>query len=363
MSKQEAAFFELLRCGLWERGITDLSLFPLTKEQWKWVYWQSLRQTVQGVLFRGFQYLPEEMFPPEQIMLRWLVEINRIENRNLRTQDVIIELNLRFSKDGLMPVLQKGLGIAMMYEHPELRVCGDIDFFFYDMKKFKQLKESLKEDGVDIHAQADGGYVYYWEGIQVEHHHHFIDLRNPFVNGYLKKLEEKLQHTKFFVSDSLSARIPEPSLNLLMLNTHIMKHAFILGIGLRQFCDMARAYYTYSSTGKLEGNEVKEMYKKAGIEKWSRLLHSFLVKYIGLPKEYLPYDEAEENCEELLASVMKCGNFGQHVLGWEKASHSLIARKIYTFRMMYHNRKISFRYAPFETISKFVHLLLGQANE
>ena len=87
MSKQEAAFFELLRCGLWERGITDLSLFPLTKEQWKWVYWQSLRQTVQGVLFRGFQYLPEEMFPPEQIMLRWLVEINRIENRNcvLRT--------------------------------------------------------------------------------------------------------------------------------------------------------------------------------------------------------------------------------------------------------------------------------------
>lgn len=363
MKKEEYAFFELLRCGLWERKVKNLSLFPLSDSQWLWVYKQSIRQTVQGLLYRGFQYLPEEFFPPENILLRWVVGINNIENRNLRTERVIETLYKRFETYGVRPVLQKGQGIAMMYEHPELRVCGDIDFYFSDKKSFKSIKWALKEEGVEIHTQADGSYEYSWEGIQVEHHCMLIDLQNPFAYPFLQRLENNKGFEETFINKEFLVEVPEPTLNVLMLDTHIMKHAFILGIGLRQFCDLARAYYVYGLRNKIDGKELNKIYKKLGIKKWSSLLHSFLVEYLGLPESYLPYKERIDDSQTLLNLVIKSGNFGQHIPEWETASRKFISRKLYTFKTMYRNRKVSFKYAPFETICKFVHLLLGQANE
>jgi hypothetical protein len=364
MKKEECAFFELLRSGLWEREIIDLSLFPLTDSQWLWIYKQSIRQTVQGLLYRGFQYLPEEYFPPESVLLRWIVEINHIENRNLRTERIIEELYKRFGKFSIHPILQKGQGIAMMYEHPELRVCGDIDFYFPDKKSFKSIKKILKEEGVEIHTQSDGSYDYIWEGIQVEHHCILIDLQNPFTNTMLRRLEETKKFIELSIDENVRVLVPEPSLNVTMLDTHIMKHAFILGIGLRQFCDLARAYSIYNQRGLLDGDEIKGIYKKLGIKKWSSLLHSFLVEYLGLPTSNLPYKEGHlVESKTLLHLVMKSGNFGQHIPEWRTASRKFITRKLYTFKMMYRNRKVSFKYAPFETICKFFHLLIGQANE
>jgi hypothetical protein len=364
MKKVEIAFFELLRCGLWEREIEDLSLFPLSDSQWLWIYKQAIRQTVQGILYRGFQYLPEELFPPENILLRWVVEIDHVENRNLRTERVIEALYQRFGLYGIRPVLQKGQGIAMMYEHPELRVCGDIDFYFSDKKSFKSIKRVLKENGVEIHTQADGSYEYFWEGIQVEHHCILIDLQNPFTYSFLHQLENTKTFEETYINKEILIKVPEPSLNLLMLDTHIMKHAFILGIGLRQFCDLARAYYIYGLRNKINGEELKKIYKKIGIRKWSSLLHSFLVEYIGLSESYLPYKEEKiVDSQTLLNLIMKSGNFGQHIPEWKVASQNFISRKLYTFKTMYRNRKVSFKYAPFETICKFLHLLLGQANE
>jgi predicted transcriptional regulator len=364
MKREESAFFELLRCGLWEREIENFSLFPLSDSQWMWVYKQSIRQTVQGLLYRGFQYLPEEFFPPESILLRWIVEINHIENRNLRTERVIETLYKRFEVYGIRPVLQKGQGVAMMYVHPELRVCGDIDFYFLDKKSFKFIKRILKEDGVEIHTQADGSYEYFWEGIQVEHHSMLIDLQNPFAYPSLRKLEEMKGFEEAYINKDFLVKVPEPSLNVLMLDTHIMKHAFILGIGLRQFCDLARAYYIYGQRNKIDGDELERIYKKLGIKKWSTLLHSFLVEYIGLSESILPYKEVKlVESVTLLNLVLNSGNFGQHIPEWKTASRNFISRKLYTFKTMYRNRKVSFKYASFETVCKFIHLLLGQANE
>ena len=55
-----SALLELLRAGLWEREVEDLSLFPLDEKQWRELYKISHAQTVTGIVYRGISYLPEE---------------------------------------------------------------------------------------------------------------------------------------------------------------------------------------------------------------------------------------------------------------------------------------------------------------
>jgi len=60
------------------------------------------------------------------------------------------------------------------------------------------------------------------------------------------------------------------------------------GIGLRQFCDSARLYYSVSS--QIDPVALERIYQKTGILKWIHLLHFLLVEYLGLPKESLQFN-------------------------------------------------------------------------
>ena len=164
-----------------------------------------------------------------------------------------------------------------------------------------------------VGKSGDGSYWYNWNKREVEYHYHLFDIQSPCVKGYLKQLVAKkgLVYVKLSEDMNTSVMTPAPVLNLLLLNTHIMKHVLGHGIGMRQLCDMARAYYYLHSWVDME--ELKAIYGKVGIEKWSAMLHAFLNEYLGLDAKYMPdMGEAMEDAGELLSIIMQGGNFGFH---------------------------------------------------
>lgn len=358
------AFFSLLRSGLWEKDLIDLSSFPLSQEEWLQLYAESCRQTVQGIMYRGLNYLSSEFLPPQELLIQWVAESVRIEKNNRRTEEEIIEIDRLFSGKGITLVLKKGQSVATLYEYPALRVCGDIDLFFRTVNEYKRANKLIRDMDIGIRKRPDGSREYNWQGIEVEHHPTLIDLRNPFIYIYLRKLEMEKGFDLIRFSSSHSSqqvRVPSPLLDLLMLNTHIMKHTFISGIGLRQLCDMARAYYRYY--GKYEGEELKTVYRKSGILKWTNLLHNFLTENLGLEEKYLPYRAETVSTEKFLKAVMLNGNFGQYVCSHGKAGRHFFSNKMYTVKALYRNRRISLDCGAFETFCWTVQLIYGQIIE
>ena len=361
--KEYTAFLSLLRSGLWEKDLLDLSSFPLSKEQWLELYTEACRQTVQGIIYRGLDYLPSPLLPPQELLLRWVVESVRLEKNNKRTNEEIISLSKFFVSNGINPILKKGQAAAALYEKPYLRVCGDIDLYFQTEKEYKRANALIKGQKIQMHRRPDGSCEYNWHGIEVEHHVTLMYLRNPFLSPFLRRLEREEQFDVMSFLEDSSYKIPIPSLpvNLLMFNTHIMKHAFISGIGLRQLCDMARAYYKFN--GLYKGEELRLIYKKTGIMKWSRLLHSFLTEYLGLEKKYLPYVEDTVSSEILFKEIMSGGNFGQYAVDQKENERHYLSKKRNTVKAIYRNRRISMDYALFESFCWTVHLIYGQINE
>lgn len=70
MNRMQHILLSLLRAGLWGKA-PSIEEFPLTAEEWKQLFFESVKQTVQGVVFDGIQLLPAECCPPEEIRAQW----------------------------------------------------------------------------------------------------------------------------------------------------------------------------------------------------------------------------------------------------------------------------------------------------
>ena len=357
--RMHTALLVLLRAGLWERQPEDLSCFPLAEEDWKQLYAEACRQTVTGITFQALKYLPDEALPPEPLMIRWAAETDAIERRNSKMNEVLGNLYSAFTEKGLHPVLQKGQGVALFYEYPMLRECGDIDLYFNNEKAWRAALSFVQSQGIRVSRQADKSIYYTYKGVTVEHHTRLFDLYNPLLQRYAMRLEREngFRRTTLPEQPETWITVPSPLLNLLLLDLHILKHAVGRGIGLRQLCDMARACSVLHDD--TDPDEMKAISRKFGLTEWNRLLHAFLTDSLGLPAVCLPYLETAPSGQPLADIIWRGGNFGRygkgydpHLKGWR--------RKCSTARSFARNIGFMAGYAPKESFWILMQLMKGQ---
>ena len=169
----------------------------------------------------------------------------------------------------------------------------------------------IRDRGVEVRKCPDQSLFCRWKGIEIEIHPRLIDIYNPCAYRRLQQLEEKNgRPVSLKDTGGPEIEVPSPMLNLLLLDTHILKHALGRGIGLRQLCDMARACYCLN--GKVDAGGMNLISNRLGICKWNKLLFAFLVDILGLAPEFLPYPERDKNAYPLLEIVWKGGYFGMY---------------------------------------------------
>ena len=388
MDRTLQALFALLQAGLWGRyDDAAASVFPLSAEEWERVFTLARQQTVTGIAFRGLDFLPEEAAPPMVVAAKWMAHADRIEQSNRIMNGTVAKLYGHFASVGVEAVLQKGQGVAAMYPEPLLRECGDIDLYFPGHDGVSDPLAGIP--GAVRKRQPDNSWSYLVDGIVVEHHADLVDIQSPRIKRYVRRLIQEKGFEKVVTGDGVEVMVPAPEVNLLLLSSHILKHAFGVGIGLRQFCDyaVARRYYE----GRVNEEEMREIWRMTGLEKWEGLLEEFIGRFLDSdcvlarndnedfqddrchsesctshPEHYPCHSERSEESfdkkktDVLLDIVLKGGNFGVYSKDRENASHARWVRKMQTFRSLAGNVRFAFRYAPREWFWTIVQLLGGQ---
>lgn len=360
MDRELHALFALVRAGLWGRYDEAMaSVFPLSAESWERVFILARRQTVTGIAFRGLGYLPDDAAPPMGLMVKWMAYADRIEQSNHNVNQTLAKLYRHFETSGMMAVLQKGPGVAAMYPEPFLRECGDIDLFFpendVESDPLKDIPGTTKE------RKPDGSWEYNVDGVTVEVHSHLVDILSPGAARFVRQLISEKGYERVSI-DGCEVLVPAPEVNLLLLSSHILKHALGVGIGLRQFCDMAVAFRFYAD--RIDICEVNDMFRKTGLSKWTVVLEEFLTEYLGLECKQPRYVVKKKNCVKkssvLLDIILKGGNFGHFTEKRETASRSVVSRKWHTFTSFIGNMRFAMTYAPREWFWTMMQLIGGQ---
>lgn len=347
------ALFALLRSGLWDKPLDDPSCFPLNKEEWEELFDIAVSQTIEGVVYDGLEKLPHDLLPPRELFFRWVVRLDRIEQSNLILDSCISEQVLFFNSLEVSPSMLKGQAIATYYPNPKHRICGDIDWYFDCNQDNNRVKEKLQSMNIEITDSTDSSFSYRWKMCEIEHHTKLFDVFNPFARIYLNKLIRNQDNAFVNKTDYYTL---SPSLNILQVNLHILKHLLSFGIGLRQFCDSAILYAQLD--GKYDKNMIYNTYKNIGVLRWSYLLHDVLVKYLGLDANKLPFALKGVSSSWLIDDIISTGNFGFYDKKYSVRNEgNIVVRKNKSGKIWYSFKRY-FYYAPYEAISfPIVHFL------
>lgn len=352
------AFMELVCCGV-SGAVPDEKIFSgLSGEDWEQIYTLARRQTVCGICYDAYCKLPDRLLPAGSLLPRWVARVNAIETSSRRMSEAVAALVKTLGALGLHPVVQKGLSVARFYINPELRESGDIDLWFPGDELEKAIAFARKTDR-KLKSHPDGSLSFIYRGFVVEIHRQLINISTP---GAARRLRAFISRQSPVCATGDGIPSPAPLFELLLVNVHIMRHAFGTGIGLRQICDYMRA--AYELKGSYDPAEFEKACVSLGISRWTALLNDFLVTYLRASADMLPPSGLSEANSQPVSSLMKIviegGNFGHHRHSVAESAVPASGGKLHTMAMHLKRARFALAIAPSEAVWNFIRLIVGQ---
>ena len=306
----------------------ELPASPPDEAVWADLLQTARRQTVAGLLYQAAERFPENYRMPENVLFSLLAEVKKIVTNNLKLAAAEKEALGILRSGSLEPVVMKGSSCAARYTKPELRTGGDIDLYVPEAD-FLRAAALFRDTGWEGSDKPDSSMDFIIGGCEVELHRRYFDLH---------------------ISEKLLPDVGSPEAELLMLSSHILKHACGVGVGLRQIIDFALAYKAYPG----DYQALHQLFRQCGLHRWHLLLLSFVKDYID------PGTEVAEKVDSaaLFRIVARGGNFG-HFSGSRLESiqqQGAFRRKMDTLRRILSNLNFSLRYAPREVFPFLVEL-------
>jgi len=308
------AFLALVRAGLWE---TDVQLLPYGPIDFETIYCMAEEQSVVGLVTAGLEHVTDVRIPKE-VALRFAGYSLRLEQQNIAMNSFISNLILRLRKEGIYALLVKGQGVAQCYERPLWRACGDVDLFLSE-DNYIRAKEFLTPLATvveieNLKTKHIGMTINQW---MVELHGSLRSRSLRRMDGVIDDAQDDVFYggnVRSWNNNTVQVFLPSFENDVIFIFTHILKHFFYGGIGLRQICDWCRLLWT--AKGALDNNLLKKRLESAGILTEWKTFAAFVVDYLGMPIDaicfYSSASKWSRKANGVVRFIIKVGNLGHN---------------------------------------------------
>lgn len=314
MNKNQQAFFELVRAGLWEK---EARLSQFSELNYVDIMRFAEEQSVVGLLSAGIEHV-EENKPIKQDVLHLIGLALQLEQQNTAMNDFIGVIVEKMRSRGISTLLLKGQGIAQCYERPLWRSCGDVDFFLSE-ENYEKAKEFLIPFVASIDPEEP---VTKHLGMKIDSW--VVELHGSLRCGLSMRMDRGLDEIKkdAFSGGSVRSWMNGGSQVFLLgaendavyVFTHILNHFYRGGIGVRQICDWCRLLWTYRE--KLDLKVLEQRVRKMGLMSEWKAFGAFAVEYLGMPSEVMPFYSPDKKwkrkADRICSFIIEVGNFGHN---------------------------------------------------
>ena len=299
--------FALLRLALHGQQPDEVMLASV---DWGKLLELSGRQGVLSIIYDGVKLLPKELQPPKNILLRFVVNVDRDEKNYHHIVKTTSKLVAFYARHGIKMLLFKGLSVSQYYPEPSHRPFGDIDIWLFG--KGVEADELVRQEfGVDVEVDMfDHHATFVLDGILVENHIDFID---TYLHKSTRRIDEVLhefarQSSRTFRCADVDVIEPSSSFNALFLIYHAAKHFARTSenIGVRQLLDWA--YFLKNNHQDVEWSSIYELYEDAGCHRFTDVVNAIIVSRLGFDKSIVPNMVREEELEERVLTEMLLRN-------------------------------------------------------
>ena len=327
MLKQQKIFFDFLRfCIGSAKEIPD----SLKEADWKELYAIAKKQALLGVLFYGIQRLPKELAPEQKRLMQWMVMAEMIRKQNIKLFQDSVKVCQNFEKEGFANCILKGQGNALLYPDPYMRTPGDIDIYLTGgRKRVMQYINKVCPNQVMRYHHVDFPVMKTAIEVHFTPSYMFFPIHNSRMQKWFKEvMGEQCNHRVSLPDGYGEIHVPQVSFNVIYILSHLYRHIFTEGIGLRQLLDYYFVLLKWHTdlTNLTDSNKslpqmtlintdldaLRHKLKYLGLWKFAGAVMYVLHEVFGLSEDRMiaPMDEREGRF--LLDEIMRGGNFGQY---------------------------------------------------
>lgn len=236
MLKQQKIFFDFLRFCI---GSAKEIPGSLKEADWKELYAIAKKQALLGVLFHGIRRLPKELAPEQKLLMQWMVMAEQIRKQNIRLFLDSVKVCQNFENKGFANCILKGQGNALLYPDPYMRTPGDIDIYLAGgRKRVMQYINKVCPNQVMRYHHVDFPVMKTAIEVHFTPSYMFFPIHNSRMQKWFKEVMDLQCSTVVTLPDGYGEiTVPTTSFNVIYILSHLYRHVFTEGIGLRQLID------------------------------------------------------------------------------------------------------------------------------
>ena len=318
MLKQQKIFFDFLRfCIGSAKDIPD----SLKEVDWKELYAIAQKQALLGVLFYGIQRLPKELAPEQKLLMQWMVMAEQIRKQNIRLFQDSVKVCKNFENKGFANCILKGQGNALLYPDPYMRTPGDIDIYLAGgRKRVMQYINKVCPNQVMRYHHVDFPVMKTAIEVHFTPSYMFFPWHNRRMQRWFGKVMDLQCSNVVMLPDGYGEiTVPTTSFNVVYILSHLYRHVFTEGIGLRQLLDyyfVVMMWHTdltnLTDSDSADLAALQRELKRLGVRKFAGAVMYLLHEVFGLEEDMMIVPMNEKEGMFLLDEIMRGGNFGQY---------------------------------------------------
>ena len=327
MEAQQKIFFDFLQFCI--KTVAEIPA-SVKDADWKVMYAIAKKQALIGVLFHGIKQLPKELAPDAGLLMQWMGMAQKIRQQNIRLFLDSAKVCKKFKEVGFRNCILKGQVNALLYPDPYMRTSGDIDIYLDGgrnrvMQYINKVcpNQVMRYHHVDFPVMKSAIEVHFTPSYM------FFPVHNRRMQKRFKKVMDLQCSNIVTLPDGYGEiTVPTTSFNVIYILSHLYRHVFTEGIGLRQLLDYYFVLVKWHTdlTNLTESNKslpqmmqistdldaLRHELKYLGLWKFAGAVMYVLHETLGLPEEKMiaPVDVNEGRF--LLAEIMQGGNFGKY---------------------------------------------------
>ena len=235
-----------------------------------------------------------------------------------------------FENEGFSNCILKGQGNALLYPDPYMRTPGDIDIYLAGgRKRVMQYINKVCPNQVMRYHHVDFPVMKTAIEVHFTPSYMFFPIHNSRMQKWFKEvMGEQCNHRVSLPDGYGEIHMPQVSFNVIYILSHLHRHIFTEGIGLRQLLDYYFVLLKWHTdlTNLTDSNKslpqmtlintdldaLRHKLKYLGLWKFAQAVMFVMKEVFGLSEDRMivPMDEREGRF--LLDEIMRGGNFGQY---------------------------------------------------
>ena len=177
--------------------------------------------------------------PEQKLLMQWMAMAEQIRKQNIRLFQDSVKVCQNFENEGFANCILKGQGNALLYPDPYMRTPGDIDIYLSGgrrkiMKYVDQVcpNQVMRYHHVDFPVMKTAIEVHFTPSYM------FCPIHNRRMQKWFEEvMGEQCNHRVSLPDGYGEIHVPQVSFNVIYILSHLYRHIFTEGIGLRQLLD------------------------------------------------------------------------------------------------------------------------------